>query len=334
MRGTARRRVFGGNAGLWLFQKKFLSKDKESNENRQIFSASSTVKVGNDDHLDHSCIAELRDSIKCSPESTENSSYPSTDNDELVLEKSDIVATSVDVSTTGISHIGKTHKRGVFRARKRHFENNSSDSDSSVAMFSASSQGDNKRHCHGGTLTTGSSVPPSTSNFNLASISSPNHTLSSVELKDAHAVFVDDNDDTVRDREMPNTIIADAANLTQQSESTSVFDFDKDPVTKQLGSKTSLDVARQFFAQLDSDQTLLQIEDVRHGPEPPSTKKKSKVVHTTRGKLPPNVAKREYRKYCQACQSSKIKPFSMDRFLQQRSEYFRVGDVYDGMFDE
>lgn len=335
MKGYARGRVFGGNAGLWLFQKKFRSKDKESNEKRQNPSASSTVKVGNVDHLDYLCIDEVQGSIKCSPESTQNSSSSGSDIDELVVDKSDIVATSIEVST--INCVGKSQKRRVFRARKRHYENNGSDSDSSVAILSSSSQGYNaKRHCHSGTLTNTISVPPSASNLHLSSISSPNHTASSVEVEAANDEFVDDNDDTFLGKEIPNTVlpVADAANLTQQSESTSVFDFDKDIGTKQLGSKTSLDVARQFFAQLDSDQTLLQIEDVRRCPEPPSTRKKSKVVHTTRGKLPSHVAKREYHKYCQACRSSKIKPFSIERFLQQRSEYFRVGDVYDGMFDE
>ena len=327
MKGAARGRVFGGNAGLWLFQKKFRSKDNVSNEKRQnSIAISAPVKDVNSNHLEFSSINEERNSIKCSPDSSTSEDM----NDVLIDKKSGLFLTKFDVAS--INCIGKSNKRGVFGVRKRHFESTDCDSDTSVAMLSASSHGYNKRHRN---LTMASSVQSSTaSQFHLSSISSPNQSALSVAVESADTFLVEIIGNAARDNKIPNNVITDTTNLTQQSESTSVFDFDKDPVTQQLGSKTNLDAARQFFAQLDSDQTLLQIEDVSCGPEPLSTRKRSKVIRTTRGKLPSNVAKREYHIYCQACQSSKVKPFSMKSFLHQRSDYFRVGDVYDGMFDE
>ena len=325
MKGTTRGRVFGGgNAGLWLFQKKVRSEGNGSYGKRQNPLVSTIVNDRNTDHIEWSHVDEVRDSVKCSPDPSSLS--------EQILEKADIIATSADVSS--INFMGRSRKRGVFGVRKRHFESNGSDSDTSVAVLSTSSNSSSQRHRRSQTPTNASSGD-SISQCHLSSASSPNQTTSSVETVSANDVSVGiGSNDTFHRTKIPSTVMADVTNLTQQSESTSVFDFDKDPATRQLGSKTSLDVAQHFFAKLDSDQTLLRIEDVRQGPEPPSTRKKSKVVHTTRGRLPFNVAKREYREYCHACQSSKIKPFSMERFLQQRSEYFRAGDVFDGMFDE
>lgn len=327
MRGAARRRVFGGNAGLWLFQKKFRAKDNDTNEQQQ--NASVSAVRAKDGDAGHIAFVE-RDSTKCSPESTQSSRssiYRGVINSEQIIKKSEMIPRTLDISNT--HGFGKSHKRGVFGVRKRHFESNGSDSDTSVVITASSGQGNTKRYRP---LTTTCSVQSSTaSQFYSSSSSSLNKTALSDAEESDEALFTET---TMQGNIIPSSVITDVENLTQQSESTSIFDFDKDVVTQQLGSKTSLDVARQFFAQLDSDQTLLQIEDVRRGAEPPSTRKKSKVVRTTRGKLPYNVAEREYRKYCQACQSSKVKPFSLERFLKQRSEYFRVGDIFDGMFDE
>ena len=334
MREASKGRVFGGNAGLWLFHKKFRSKGSVSNEKRQQpLVLSVAVNDKDADHLEYSGLNEVQGSIQCSPNPIHfsiSSSANDSNNDKLIATKSESLRTNVDIAS--INFTLKNHKRGVFGVRKRHFEATGSDSDTSVAMLSASSEGYNKKHR---TRKIASSVK-STSQSDLSFISSQNHTSSfvGVECPDSSSAGSTGTSNTSRGTSIPNIVIADVANLTQQSESTSVFDFDKNPETQQLGCKTNLDVARQFFAQLDSDQTLLQIEDVRCGPEPPSTRKKRKVIRTTRGKLPSNVAKSEYHKYCQACQSSKVKPFSMERFLQQRSDYFRVGDVYDGMFDE
>ena len=125
----------------------------------------------------------------------------------------------------------------------------------------------------------------------------------------------------------------------------SKFDFDQtdgpnatigripDYVTRrrrQPGYRTSLDVARAFFAHIDADPTLLTLE--RDGPTPPPRRRRP--VHTTRGRLPPEVAQAAYQNYCAACRDATVSPLPLSAFLQQRSEFFRTGEVFNGMFDD
>jgi len=96
----------------------------------------------------------------------------------------------------------------------------------------------------------------------------------------------------------------------------------------QPGHRTSLDVARAFFAKIDADQSLLTLS------ASPTPDRRRRKVRTTRGRLSAKVANAEYQNYCQACRDSNVKPLPMRDFLTQRSEFFRAGEVFDGMFDE
>ena len=124
----------------------------------------------------------------------------------------------------------------------------------------------------------------------------------------------------------------------------SKFDFDQNDGTnatigripdyvtrkrRQPGHRTSLDVARAFFAHIDADPTLLTLE--RDGPTPPPRRR---PVHTTRGRLPTEVAQAAYQNYCAACRDATVSPLPLSAFLQQRSEFFRTGEVFNGMFDD
>jgi hypothetical protein len=344
MRGALRGGVFGGNAGLWLFQKKFRSKDNDSNQlpvpvSVQVEQKKSPCIPEGDGELDDDRCQRVssrrlhQSPVNCSGESTQFS-IASCKSDDSHGKK--IEAEQTHCYSPTINKTARNNKRGVFGVRKRQYENCCSDSESTLATASTYSERDSDE-------TNIRRIKP-TSTFSsdrilkerqLHSVSSEGHSSPSMSSGDVGSSYCDDV--TCRPFQhghVENTVVNVATKLSQQSETLSVFDFDKDPIQSSEGKKPEIDIARQFFAQLDSDQTLLQIEDVRDGPEPPSISKKSRIVKTTRGKLPLHVATEEYSKYCQACRTSKVKPFSIERFLQQRSEYFRVGDVYDGMFDE
>lgn len=94
--------------------------------------------------------------------------------------------------------------------------------------------------------------------------------------------------------------------------------------------RTSLDVARDFFAKIDADPTLLTLE-LQHDSPNPNT---SRPVYTSRGQLPRKVALAEYQIYCAACREATVTPIPMPAFLQQRSQFFRPDEVFDGMFDD
>ena len=145
-----------------------------------------------------------------------------------------------------------------------------------------------------------------------------------------------------------------AANENERSALTSVDDttasqqcddsiFDVDSETNDLSSRdrlqhppgqdyhhTSLDVARAFFAKIDADPTLLTLEQQQDSPNPTS----KPVCSTTRGRLPRKVALAEYQIYSATCREASVPPIPMPEFLQQRSQFFRPGEVFDGMFDD
>jgi len=132
-----------------------------------------------------------------------------------------------------------------------------------------------------------------------------------------HRQGSDNNDSSIFDFETSEATAAVASTVVRQQQ--------------QPGHHTSLDVARAFFEKIDADPSLLTLEqcDGRSSPTPRKPR-----VGTTRGKLPRAVAEREYQNYCTACRDSRVRPLPMRNFLEQRSEFFRAGEVFEGMFDD
>lgn len=269
----------------------------------------------------------------------------------------------------------RKQRRRVFGVRKRHFVSNksggatsnddttdcSTDSSTTSSIHSTSDENISLQQNNGlpvesvGLLSTTSStsfVSHHSYSSTTSDANSSDHSLKGVTENDlpeeatnvtATAIFNDCSDSSQSQQPKDTTHFH-----SQESQSSSMFDFDKHQAmtgslqksslqqTLQLGYQTPLDVARAFLEQLDSDQTLLNLEDVSCSQETCSGKKLDTrtVVATTRGKLSQSMAQTEYRKYCQACREANVKPFSMRVFLEQRSSCFRTGDVFDGMFDE
>jgi hypothetical protein len=107
---------------------------------------------------------------------------------------------------------------------------------------------------------------------------------------------------------------------------------------RQPGPQTALLVAREFFSKLD--QTSLNIVTDNNNSNDNNTDPEldndcSKIpIHTRRGKLPRDLVRTEYRKYKDACRCANIRPLSQREFLHQRAEFFRPGEIFDGMFDD
>jgi hypothetical protein len=89
----------------------------------------------------------------------------------------------------------------------------------------------------------------------------------------------------------------------------------------------SLAAVRAFFAELDNVSLIM--EDASRNP----SAKKNYKLRTRRCKLPKRTLQSEYAKYCHACGQS-VKPLSIQHFAEQRAQYFRRSEVFEGMFDE
>jgi hypothetical protein len=103
---------------------------------------------------------------------------------------------------------------------------------------------------------------------------------------------------------------------------------------RQPGPKTALSVAREFFSTLD--KTTLHIVTTDDDTKDPvdTFGSNTEPIHTRRGKLPNEVVRTEYHKYKDACRCANIHPLSQREFLQQRAQFYRPGEIFDGMFDE
>lgn len=332
----ARRGVFGGTAGLWLLRKKHRKGEAAAR------TQSTECSVALDDEP---CRSKKEswigwDDERCRPVYNDDhstaSTQPSSNNSVNGNNNSDTSITasppeyalqkSPDTPKESLIKMAANNNKGrrrVFAVRKRHYvpvTETHSPSPSSDAS-SSSEHHPSKR------------IRLESSSSGIKSSSS---SKSEFTERNGATVFVNIFDASIQSKDGDK----DIPKLSQESESSSVFDFEKqneketEPTeVRQPGHQTSLDVARAFFEQLDSDQTLLTLEDVSCSQETRSGVKQS-IVKTTRGKLPPKVAQTEYRKYCTVCRGSKVKPLPMERFLEQRGTYFRRGDVFDGMFDE
>jgi hypothetical protein len=338
----ARRGVFGGTAGIWLLRKKL---------REQKGDAPATVALPADSRSSSKSTKDSADERVPSP-SKNGSTWigwddvrerPIYDGHSTTSTKNDDSDASVGLPPS-MSNGGKSHtpkelliktkniatkgRRGVFVVRKHHFvpvtETRNSPTSDESSMSSYVHQ--HKRICI-------QSSSSSKSSARGKSIETDRKNTGSY----VDTVFNDITNNNGPSK--PNKKSKDGSKLSQESDSYSIFDFDKHQQevelteVRQPGYQTTLSVARAFFAQLDSDHTLLTLEGVSCCQESCSATKQSEIK-TTRGKLPPKVAQAQYRKYCAVCSESKVKPLPIERFLEQRSTFFRSGDVFDGMFDE
>lgn len=353
----ARRGVFGGTAGLWLLQKKYQQwgaayHDRRVSctgtsvrDNDESFSASTNSGASRVGWDDEQCRPVYDDLPTSSTHASPSNNSEEHDDDAALASPPSVMKKSSDASRKQMVTMTEKSsycngRRGVFGTRKRHYfvpipESCGSITSSDNDSFTNSSRLDDRQY----------------KRIRLelsSSLSSSNQTSESGNSKgfkrDAAESFVvavrNDTSNSEDDNKIGWNFNAVSSKLSQKSlsSSSSVFDFDKSQKQlkpteiRQPGCQTSVDVARDFFAELDADQTLLTLEDESSRYEPSSGRKQS-IVKTSRNKLPPKVAHSEYSKYCVVCRESDVKPLPKICFLEQRSTYFRTGDVFDGMFD-
>jgi hypothetical protein len=345
----SRRGVFGGTAGLWLLQKKNRVQKgetlvspiaQEGKMNHRLTSLQSTEGSADESFTlkkdaawigwdDEQCCPVCDDHLTALTQPPSSSSFEKNDSNASVgspPENGNKPNTPKEmlIRTTTTANKGR---RGIFVVRKRHFvpvtETRSSPSSDDSSM--SSSVQENKRIC---LLSSCSSQSLGMTNSGM------------IGKADADSCpDVDSNDLTDKGLSKHGTNNIDDPKLSRDSVPSSVVDFEKYQGeielagVRQPGFRTSVSVACAFFALLDSDQTLLTLEGASCSQEPCSGKQQRNIT-TRRGKLKPKVVKAEYRKYCTVCLESKVKPLPIERFLEQRTTFFRQGDVFDGMFDE
>lgn len=333
-RRLTNRGVFGGTAGLWLLQKKqrlqneaalAANNAQQGDMKHRLSSSQSTLTssaelfsfqkvlpwIGCDDeqsrphNYDHSMASAKPPS---SSDSEKINFDASVDPSPSTRKKSP----AIKIMLTKTAKSANKRRRGIFGVRKR--VTNSSPSTSYLTLFPSAQS---KRIC---ILTSNSS-----------------QAVDKIDADSFAGAVMGDITNKVFSTKMKKD--NDGIELScQESVCSSVIDFktyqdETEPsLVRQPGFRTSVGIARAFFALLDADQTLLTLEHVNCSREPFSGMKRN--ISTRRGKLQPELAQSEYRKYSAVCLKSKIKPLPIKRFLEQRATFFRQGDVFDGMFDE
>ena len=346
-----RRRTFGGREGVWFRCKR---SGASSHAEKSLAAAWDDVRgrpvdtTGDASTVAVSSSDDDEDNLSC--DSLQDNNDVSLQGELLVEEQQDIESSQ---SSTGFTpkeqQQRKRARRGAFGSRKPSSKVKEDD------LFSDLHVMPRKRKMTASTQHSQSSAASGDDDEDNAA--------SSLAPSSQHSSLLSQDSSTKRSLHSKETDKGDGSLVQQQhapiSNEKSVFDFDissqessssgrttagnkkiiisnhnniTTPATASLQqptARTSLSVARAYFARLDASSPLT------HTSHKSPTKNKAVVRRTRRrtARNNPELAQ-EFAKYRQMCQEAGVSPMLLQEYIQQRENFVSRKRLYDGFLDE